>query len=78
MNFKDINRDEFDTLVDEFLLTQDNSGKDEWYCTHRDIAENAMESLRAFLFGADLAKAAKEERRAQYLQLKAEFEGEKP
>ena len=73
MTIMDTTPENFDLMVEDFLSHQDGSLKDEYYGTARDMAENTMHLLREFLFGKLLAK---EERRAQYLALKAEFEGE--
>lgn len=73
MTIMDTTPENFDLMVEDFLSKENNYVKEEWYSTDRDVAEHVMANLREFIFGKDLAK---EERRAQYLLLKAEFEGE--
>lgn len=65
-----ITQETFKLMVAEFLHTQDDASKDEWYCTPRDNAEGVLDSLREHLFRDVIAKA---ERYEQYLKLRAEF-----
>lgn len=73
MTIMDTTPENFDLMVEDFLSKQNHYVKEEWCATGHDVAEHVMESLRTFLFGKELAK---EERRATYLLLKAEFEEE--
>lgn len=66
-----MNAQEFDDMVGPFLEAQDDQQYKEIYQTEREIADSALRDLRKFLFKAEIAK---EERRKQYLELKAEFE----
>ena len=62
---------EFDKITAEFLNTQKDECKEEYWCTQRSLAEEAMRLFRAFLFKETLAK---KERYQQYLTLKEEFD----
>ena len=74
MTLKNFTQEDFDYLSERFLETQEDTSRDKKYYTERDMAENVLEKLKAFL-GDYLAR---EQRRAEYLKLKAEFEGELP
>ena len=65
-----ITRETFKLMVAEFLETQDDASKEEWYCTPRDHAEGVLDALHYHLFREDVEKAARYE---QYLKLRAEF-----
>jgi hypothetical protein len=41
---------EFNKKVKEFLQTQDDFDKDEWYATDKDMAEEVTNKLRKFMF----------------------------
>lgn len=62
--------EEFEQLRTDFLATQDNNDKDEWYCTELVIADNVFGNLRKYLFGSYDEMMV---RRAQYEELKKEF-----
>ena len=64
---------EFDALVKEWIEIFDNFSKDEFYGTHRDMAEDVFNTLREDLFVNEIAK---QNRYKQYLELKAEFEND--
>jgi hypothetical protein len=74
MTNKPITQEAFDALVLEFLETQDDTRDEEYYCTVQDIAKGVLEDLKMFLFSQEINK---EERRQQYLALRAEFEDNK-
>lgn len=62
---------EFNTVIDNFLNTQDDSQDRESWCTLRCTAEEITDNLRIYLFSDAIAKEA---RRLQYEELKKEFE----
>ena len=62
---------EFDKIVAEFLGTQDDTIKEESWCTERSNANSVLSDLRMYLFGD---QTNREKRRAQYEELKKEFE----
>jgi len=62
---------EFNKIADDFIASKDNSTSDEWYTTEADIAETVMDSLRLYLFDAEVSR---DERYKQFLALKEEFE----
>lgn len=66
-----ISREDFNRVRDEFLDQFDDRVNQEWYCTEREMRMSVMGDLERHLFGEE---DAREERRAQYLALKAEFE----
>ena len=63
--------EEFNQFAFEFLATRDDTLKEEWYCTSRDVCDEVLTKLRDPLFAADISREA---RRAQYEALKKEFE----
>lgn len=74
-----IDKDEFEAKRDQFLATQDNTNKDEWYDTNRGFAEHVLNEFHEFLFD----DKSKQQRRLRYLEAKKaieelgkEFEGE--
>jgi hypothetical protein len=67
-----ISRKQFNEFRDLVLGALDDNRKDERYGTDHDIAESLLNESEESLFSEEIAKG---ERRAQYLALKAEFEG---
>ena len=63
----------YDRLMHDFLDTEDNYNKDEYYDTARGLSEQALDKFRGFIFSKYLEK---EERRKQYEELKKEFEAQ--
>lgn len=66
-----LNLEEFDKLKQEFVLTQSITTRNERYCTDIDISKHVMNKLRVYLFEDQITR---ELRRAQYEELKKEFE----
>lgn len=65
-----VTRDEIKKIRDEFLAAQDDTVKEEWYCTDRGLAEHVLQRLWEFTFGEEDAKEA---RRKQWEELNKEF-----
>ena len=68
-----VTQSEFDSLVDTFLLSLDDEYENEIHGTPRRMYGDMLSDLRAFLFSAEIAKAARFEK---YKELKSEFERE--
>lgn len=64
-------REQFNEFKALILEALDDSDHDEHYGTSRSIADGLLDSAERSLFAEEIAK---EERRTQYLALKAEFE----
>jgi hypothetical protein len=73
MTTQEVHRQALQNHIAAFLETQDNTDREEWYTTQRNMAAEYLGRFEQFLFGAEDAKA---ERRRQYEELKKEFEGE--
>lgn len=66
-----INPINLQTKIEEFLDTQDNTEKDEWYTTERGVHKMCLENFFKWLFSESITKA---ERRKLYEELKKEFD----
>jgi DNA replicative helicase MCM subunit Mcm2 (Cdc46/Mcm family) len=65
--------EQFDKEVEQWMSHFDDAKKTEWYCTQYELAEHIFNEIRATIYGAEMER---EKRKALYLQLKAEFEGD--
>ena len=74
MTNKLITQEAFDSLAKAFIDVTDTTRSDDYFFTEKELVAYAMNLLRENLFKEEIIK---EERRQQYLALRAEFGDEK-